>query len=102
MSERKRFLLLIIIMVTVSFIVVGITISKLYRAAFNENKARLVETAQSQARLIEAVARFDAKYSKGYPGGSKSATLSQIIDARENYTGFGETGEFTLIRFGCP
>ena len=96
MSERKRFLILIIIMVTASVIVAGTSISMLYRTAFNEEKARLVETAQSQARLIEAVSRFDAQYSKDYPGGSKPATLSQLIDAHENYIGFGETGEFTL------
>jgi PAS domain-containing protein len=96
MSERKRFLILIIIMVVASVVVAGITISMLYGTAFNEAKARLVETAQSQARLIEAVARFDAQYSKDYPGGSKPATLSQIIDAHENYKGFGKTGEFTL------
>ncbi|MCK5487549.1 MAG: PAS domain S-box protein, partial [Desulfobacterales bacterium] len=57
-----------------------------------------VETAQSQARLIEAVARFDEKYSKDYPEGSEKATLSQIIDAHEHYGGFGKTGEFTLSK----
>lgn len=96
MSERKRFLILITIMVAASVIVAGITMSILYRTAFSEEKARLMETVQSQARLIEAVARFNAQYIKYYPGGSKPAALSQIIDAHKNYTGFGETGEFTL------
>jgi C4-dicarboxylate-specific signal transduction histidine kinase len=58
----------------------------------------LVETAQSQARVIEAVTRFDAVYSNDYPDGAEAATLSQIIDAHEQYKGFGETGEFTLAR----
>jgi len=102
MSERKRFLILIIIMVTVSVIVAGTSISMLYRTAFNEQEARLVETAQSQARLIEAVARFNAAHEiihpGAFPGGPTQATLSQIIDAHNNYTGFGETGEFTLSK----
>jgi len=96
MNERKRIFLLITIMVTSCIIVTGATIAILYKTAIKEERARLMETAQSQARLIEAVARFDAIYSKSYPGGSRPATLSQIIDAHENYMGFGETGEFTL------
>jgi PAS domain S-box-containing protein len=98
MRERKRILLLIVIMATASLIVVGITISILYLAAYEEEQARLVETAQSQARLIEAIARFDARYSKDYPEGPVAATLNQIVDAHEHYKGFGETGEFTLAR----
>jgi hypothetical protein len=61
-----------------------------------------METAQSQARLIEAVARFDVSHEMShpgsYPGGPTTATLSQIIDAHDHYTGFGKTGEFTLSK----
>lgn len=98
MSEGKRVLLLILIMATASMVVVGIAISVLYHVAYEEEQARLVETAQSQARLIEAVARFDTIYSKDYPEGPEAATLSQIVDAHEHYEGFGDTGEFTLAR----
>ena len=98
MTERKRVYLLFLIMATASLIVATITISVLYRVAYQEEKARLAETAQSQARLIEAIARFDATHSRDYPEGSLAATLSQIIDAHEHYKGFGETGEFTLAR----
>ncbi len=98
MREHKRVLLLILIMATSSLIVAGIAIFMLYHAAFEEERARLVETAQSQARLIEAVARFEAEYSSDYPGGWVQATLSQIVDAHKHYRGFGETGEFTLAR----
>jgi len=98
MKEFRRVIYLVLIMMIVSLVVLGIAISLLYRTALNENRARLVETAQSQARLIEAVARFDALYSRDYPGGSKAATLQQIIDAHDNYRGFGKTGEFTLAQ----
>jgi hypothetical protein len=102
MGERKRLFLLILIMTTVSLVVAGITITVLYNTALEEQRERLVETAQSQARLIEAVARFDAAHEKihpgSFPGGATVATLSQVIDAHKNYRGFGETGEFTLAR----
>ncbi|HOP62309.1 MAG TPA: hypothetical protein PK358_00620 [Spirochaetota bacterium] len=96
MSPGKRLLLLILIMILVTFIAEGISIAILYNTAFNEEKARLRETAGSQARLIEAIAAFDSLYSKDYPEGSRQATLSQIINAHRKYKGFGLSGEFTL------
>jgi len=102
MGERKRLFLLVLIMTTVSLVVAGITIYVLYGTSFEQQRERLVEAAQSQARLIEAIARFDAARAKTnpefYPGGPAVATLSQIIDAHGHYKGFGETGEFTLAR----
>ncbi len=98
MGERKRVLILIFIMAISSMIVAGVTITVLYHTFFKEQQARLVETAQSQARLIEAVARFDKKYSKDYSAGPEKATLTKIIDAHEHYRGFAKTGEFTLSK----
>ncbi len=102
MGERKRLFLLVLIMTTVSMVVVGITIYVLYGTSFEQQRERLVETAQSQARLIKAIARFDAAHERidpgSYPDGATVATLSQIIDAHSHYKGFGETGEFTLAR----
>jgi len=102
MDERKRLFLLVLIMTIVSLMVAGITITVLYGTAFEQQRERLVEAAQSQARLIEAIARFDAAHERSdpgsYPGGATVATLSQIIDAHGHYKGFGETGEFTLAR----
>jgi hypothetical protein len=85
-------------MAIVTIIVEFVTIGMLYRTALNEEQARLVETAKSQARLIEAIARFDALYSTDYPKGAREATLSQIADAHNYYKGFGKTGEFTLSK----
>ncbi len=100
MSERNKLLIYpLLIMFAVALVVSGVTILLLYQTAFKEEKARLVETAQSQARLIEAVARFDQKYSQhDHPQGAAAATLSQIIDAHKSYQEFGQTGEFTLAR----
>jgi PAS domain S-box-containing protein len=89
---------LILIMTAVAAGIGVAAIAILYHAALDEERSRLVETAQSQARLMEAVARFDEVYSLDYPEGSKAATIAQIKDAHERYLGFGETGEFTLAR----
>ena len=96
MTPRKRVLLLIGIMTSIVIIVEAIAILTLYHTALNEEKARLQETAQSQAQLIEAIASFNKIYSNDYPYGYWQATLEQIKKAHENYKGFGDTGEFTL------
>ena len=98
MKGGRRIFFLILILSIVGLTIGGTSITLLYQTAFRETEARLTETAQSQARLLEAVARFDAVNRQDYPGGAIEATLSQIRDAHERYIGFGETGEFTLAK----
>ena len=98
MSVQARIFLLILIM---SVVAAGIGITAvwlLYDAGFEEERQRLTEIAKSQARLIEAIARFDKSYRHDYPNGPTKAALSQIKDAHGVYEGFGRTGEFTLAR----
>ncbi|GEM_PF-566011 len=96
-AERKRVLVLVAILVVVVLGAVSITINFLYSAAIDEERERLLETAMSQARLIEAVARYDQELF-GEGEDAVAATLSQIVNAHEQYEGFGETGEFVLAR----
>ena len=96
MKARNRIILLIAVMVTVILAIDVISVAVLYHTALAEEEGRLREVAQSQARLIEAIARFDQVYTGSYPHGARQATLTQIIDAHEHYAGFGDTGEFTL------
>jgi PAS domain S-box-containing protein len=98
MTDVRRLIVLAVIMAIVALVATGMSIGMLYRAAMVEGKERLTEIVQSQARLIEAVARFDAVESRDYPGGSWEGTLSQIRDAHSQYRGFGDTGEFTLAK----
>ncbi len=98
MGDSRRILLLILIMTAVATSIGIAAITILYDTLFEEERAHLVETAQSQARLMEAVARFDLVHSLDYPEGAIAATIAQIRDAHEKYLGFGETGEFTLAR----
>jgi len=85
-------------MFSIVLVVETITIGILYQTAIAEEKSRLKEAAKSQARLIEAVARFDEVYSRNYPYGARQTTLNQIKDAHSRYAGFGTTGEFTLSK----
>jgi len=96
-TQRQRWAL-ILIMMGVGLVMTLVSIFVLYRTAYEEERSRLVEVAQSQARLMEAVARFDMKYSHNYPEGTEAATLSQFIDAHKRFEGFGDSGEFLLAR----
>jgi len=100
MNERRRILLLsLVIMTSVAVVVAVISMAVLYRAALEQQRARLVETVQSRAHLIEAIAQFDIAHSAtDVAGGAEAATLSQVVHAHEQFSGFGQTGEFTLAR----
>ncbi|MGN7611534.1 PAS domain-containing protein [Magnetococcales bacterium HHB-1] len=98
MSIHYRYISLILIMAALSLSVGGIGIWSLYGTALDEQKARLQEVVVSQARLIEAMYRFNTKHSIDYPGGSEAATISQIREAHDHFPGFGSTGEFALAR----
>ena len=98
LRERKAFLILMAIMATIAVTIAGVFVTILYETAFEQQRSRLIEIAQSQARFLEAVARFDQVQSRDYPGGGAVATLMQMADAHSRYKGFGETGEFTLAR----
>ncbi len=100
---RKRFLFLVLIMVGACAMVMAVITVMLYRHHIQEHRGYLQATARSQARLIEAVARYDLKMAdivraEDPDYDASAATLSQIIDAYERYEGFGETGEFMLAR----
>lgn len=97
MSDYKHIILLALIMAGVAVAVGATAIGILYWTAIGEQRHRLEETVQSQARLIEAVARFDRRHTL-YAGESREATLSQIKEAYENLQpwGLGKTAEFTL------
>ncbi len=102
-EEKRRFLLLSAILVVISMIATCSTVFLLYREAVAERRADLVATAQSQARLIEAVARFDRKYAPyindDLPDYDPTqGTLEQLFAAHQAYPGFGTTGEFVLAR----
>ena len=69
----------------------------LYQVVLEDIKTNLSDHVQSQARLMEAVAKFDAFYqSDGVSGKARAATLSQIKESFRKYAGLGRTGELLL------
>lgn len=95
---RNRVLVLVLVMASGLFLVTGTTIWLLYRAALESIGARLVETAQSQARLFEAIASEEAAHEGRSDRQIDEVVLGQIIDAHHRYKSFAETSEFTLAR----
>lgn len=93
---------LVVIMVFVAVVIAGSAIGVLYETAFEEKRQSLIQTAQSQARLMEAVARYDQQHLIEAPLhphlSAERATLGQIKAAHASYRGLGKTGEFTLAR----
>ena len=87
---------LFVVMSSIILVVESTAIGILYNTSITIEKSRLGQAAKSQARLIEAVARFDKENSADFPHGARQATLSQIKEAHSNYRGLGKTGEFTL------
>ncbi|HSN55684.1 MAG TPA: PAS domain S-box protein [Candidatus Sulfomarinibacteraceae bacterium] len=98
MTDRNRMMAMILIMITSLAVVTGATIWFLYRAAFDSIADGLVETAQSQARLVEAIAREETTHFEMYGDAFDDVVLNQLIDAHHEYKGFGRTGEFAAAR----
>lgn len=97
MKINRRIVYLVVIMTLVALMVALVAIFALYNTALNQHRAHLEAIVQTQAHLLEAVARFDAEHSQSdHPEGSHAATFSQLQEALEGYSGIGETGEFTV------
>ncbi len=86
-------------MVVVAVAVTATSIWILYQAAFEEERARLIEAAKSHVQLIKAVARLEGGKTKtARPPELTAAVLARINDAHAHYRGFGKTGEFVMAR----
>jgi len=86
---------LALIMTSIAIIIGGVSMVVLYNTAYEEKRLDLIQLAKSQARLIEAVARYDRSQADTDEI-STANTVSQVKDAISVYKGFGKTGEFVL------
>jgi len=77
--------------------IAGMSIVLLYHVALDETRARLVETVQSQARLIGAVARYNQAHATS-DDSVFEATITPVRDAYKHFVWFGKSGEFVLAR----
>jgi PAS domain S-box-containing protein len=90
---------LILLLATVTVAAGGTIAVSLYRSAFEHHRNHLLALVHSQARLIAAVARFDARFSGAdVPGGATAATLSQIRDAWREAADFDASSGFLIGR----
>jgi PAS domain S-box-containing protein len=95
--ERRHTLILVALLAALTLGVTYATIQHLYIVAMGEERSRLTETAQSQARLIEAIARSNLDLNADLAV-AVAATLDVVRAAHAQYAGLGRTGEFTLGR----
>ena len=88
-------------MVFVVSLVVSLALGAWYNSVITEQSARLVEVAQSRARMIEAIAEYDRLDGYNHDrthADSEKVTLGQVASAHKKFKGFGDTGEFTLAK----
>ncbi|MBN1516413.1 PAS domain S-box protein [Candidatus Sumerlaeota bacterium] len=106
-SMHNRRKILIYSIMTMTFIALSVIMAAnyiLYKTAFEQKRQSLIETAGIQARLIEAMARFNRANTRqtnnqnNRNSDAEAATISQVIDANQYFSGLGDTGEFTLAQ----
>ncbi|MEN8170375.1 MAG: diguanylate cyclase [Pseudomonadota bacterium] len=81
-----------------AFSVIGVlmlTIWLLYEVSLEQQRQRLVEIAQNNARMIEAIAEHEAGDAINKDDDS---TLEQVTRAHSTFQGFGDTGEFMVAK----
>ncbi len=99
MRNQKSLILLIIIMTFVVACAGVVGIYVLYTAAFEQQRARLVETAQNQATLLSTVSDYDAHPADAeHPAPIKTGMTAAALTALQNYRGFGKTGELNVAK----
>ncbi len=98
--DRRRIAILILIMTGVVLGVGTALFGALYNTALDQQRARLFEVADTQARLIEALARSDqANYGLTHtPEETFEYSLSQVREVQSRIQGLGRTGEFSLAQ----
>jgi PAS domain S-box-containing protein len=98
-ARRKILLYSAATMALIALTVGSVTLYLLFQAAYRQQEHNLLEIASTQARLIDAVAKFDRIHSQdAISGGATEATISQVVDAHNLMPGLGDTGEILLGR----
>ncbi len=96
MGKYRVLYILVAIMTVLSMVIGGVAIGVLHQTAMRHAGSELTAAVKTQARLIDAIARFDRAFTSDFPAGADKATIAQIRDAFATYNGFGETGEFVV------
>lgn len=73
----RRIAAVFIVMSFITLVAAALAITILYRIAFDQERMKLLDAVESEKNVLEAVARFDKKFSN-YPDGPRAGTLAQI------------------------
>ena len=98
MTENKRIAWLVITMMAAVTVSTAVAITVLYQTAFAQARAHLIQTAEDQAHLIDAVARFDQLHQGGSASESEASTIAQVQSAFHHYPGSGQIGDITVAQ----
>ena len=96
--KDKSLLTLITTMIVAVIASAGLAFFSLYETAYQQESSLLSQFVRAEKELIAAVGRFDARNSRqDHPGGALGGTLSQVIEAHNNYWPIHKTGKVSLI-----
>ena len=98
MTDSRRILWLIVIMMAAVTVSTAVAIAVLYRTAFELERSHLTQNADDQAHLMDAVARFDRQHITLDHATSAAATLSQIHTAFDHYPSDGQIAEIAVAQ----
>ncbi len=100
LKRLRRRLYLQVIALAAAAALVGVTALLLqYRTALQRELHHLAYVARSRAKLIEAVARFDAQFrADDIKRGGAAGTLSQLFPGRDRPEGWGQSGGIIIGR----
>tara|TARA_R110002072_G_scaffold49277_17_gene134009 strand:+ start:10089 stop:11555 length:1467 start_codon:yes stop_codon:yes gene_type:complete len=95
--SQRNFVALILVYIGVAFVFAALFARSLYLTSLDDQAAWLERLVKSQAKMIAAVAAFDAQYSPAdRPDGAIGTTTAQLLNAYREFSGFGESGEFVI------
>ncbi|MGK5093371.1 ATP-binding protein [Deltaproteobacteria bacterium TL4] len=100
MKEKRRFILLFLIMAVISLSVGSTVILILYNASIEQQKERLVETVNIQAKLIEAIALYNQNqyHASDRDNHALISTLDVVVNANHQSEKVGKTGELFIAK----
>lgn len=100
MTERRRIVMSSIgVMVVVSASAAALVTAMLYRASFQQHRARLNHIVQHRSSIIESLPPSSLLLrARGSSEGPVADELREIIEVYKSFSTFGETGEFTVAR----
>ena len=98
MSESKRIIWLILVMMVAVTVSTLVAITVLYDTSFEELRLHLIQHVGDQIHLMEAAARNDRSQTKGDMLASENTTLSQIRNAFAPYPNVDHIAEITVAR----